>query len=465
MSRLPQDVDKNLEYKVLDPYIVLHGGKKAVYAFKPTNPNKTNYVVLTPDLWTELMKHQDDVGEFGRNVREFSEEVKLLREQRRTSLEEGIKIDENYHLVSIREYNPGLDREVDPRVGSTPQTRTFKTALTLHRKGKKVELITNNPTLANLANSYGVPVSEWKDLKSVQDPSQIYRGRRDLLMPEDFIDAFYAGGRITLEELACDPELEAIMRDNPFVRNEYFFIQGRTKRDVSALGRCVRTNDGQDVLQKLNPLTEDKIGRIECVDYEQRFAMDALLDPAIPLVILTGSAGTGKTLLAMTAAYFGWKHEWFKKALISKPIVDSGRKGIGFLPGSKEEKILPWVAPVFDNLGLISSEKDVELFKRIIEVEASAFLRGRNFPNLFFLLDEGQNCTRGEMKTVVTRMAKGSKLVVTGDTSQIDDPYLDETTNGLSHLIQATRGQELVATVHLKNCKRSPLADMGAKLL
>jgi PhoH-like ATPase len=206
---------------------------------------------------------------------------------------------------------------------------------------------------------------------------------------------------------------------------------------------------------------------------EQTFALHAILNPDIKLVAIQGVAGTGKTLLALAGAIE--QRKMYRQIILARPIVPLSNKDIGYLPGDAKEKIDPYMAPLWDNLDYIKSQfKETEKnFKMIEELQETdkmiitplAFIRGRSLSNIFFIIDEAQNLTPHEVKTIITRAGEGTKLVFTGDVNQIDTPYLDQDSNGLSYLIDRLKGNELFAHVKLEKGERSELANLANDLL
>ena len=206
---------------------------------------------------------------------------------------------------------------------------------------------------------------------------------------------------------------------------------------------------------------------------EQKFAFDALMNDNIKLVALQGVAGTGKTLLALAAALE--QNKKYNQIILTRPIVPLSNRDIGFLPGDAEDKIAPYMMPLWDNLKYIksvhkdTSRKSVSIDQmqkdKKIEVTALTFIRGRSLANVFFIIDEAQNLTPHEIKTIITRAGEGTKIVFTGDIHQIDSPYLDEKSNGLSYIIDRLKGQPLFAHIRLEKGERSELSDMANKLL
>ncbi len=210
---------------------------------------------------------------------------------------------------------------------------------------------------------------------------------------------------------------------------------------------------------------------------EQRMALELLMDPKISLVTLIGQAGTGKTLLALAAGLECVLHqESFEKLLVSRPVIPMG-KDIGYLPGTKDEKLSLWMQPIFDNLVYLMQknhrieegtvqQKVNSLFKeQLVELEALTYIRGRSIPKQFVVVDEAQNLTPHEVKTIISRAGEGTKMVLTGDPQQIDNPYLDSSSNGLSYAVEKLKGQALYGHVTLSKSERSPLSAIAAQLL
>jgi PhoH-like ATPase len=220
-------------------------------------------------------------------------------------------------------------------------------------------------------------------------------------------------------------------------------------------------------------LPEDRAWNINSRSAQQRMALELLLDDHVQLVTLVGRAGTGKTLMAIAAGLQKViKEKRYEKILVSRPIVPMGRD-IGYLPGSKDEKLAAWMGPIFDNLKQLlhgryspSQMTREQLFEQdLLELEALTYIRGRSIPNMFLIVDEAQNLTPHEVKTIVSRVGEGTKLILTGDPQQIDNPYLDASSNGLSYSVERLKSSELVGHVMLTKTERSPLADLASEKL
>ena len=199
---------------------------------------------------------------------------------------------------------------------------------------------------------------------------------------------------------------------------------------------------------------------------EQSFALHMLLDNRIKMVTLSGKAGTGKTLLALAAAME--RRTDYRQILLARPIVPLSNRDIGFLPGTMEEKMRPWLMPIQDNLEYLMSDKtgfDMYIEQGVVEIEALTYIRGRSIANAFIIIDEAQNLTNHELKTIITRVGEGTKIVLTGDVEQIDSQYLDSTTNGLSYAIEKFKKYDLAGHMTLTKGERSKVATLAAKIL
>ncbi|MEL6181548.1 MAG: PhoH family protein, partial [Myxococcota bacterium] len=272
--------------------------------------------------------------------------------------------------------------------------------------------------------------------------------------------------------IAGDREESAANNDLPVLwANEYILLRNRSNHSHTALGRFIST-EGRIVPLRLE---EGGVWGLRPRNKEQHFALDALLDDRIKLVTLLGKAGTGKTLLALSAGLQRTiENQLFKRLLVSRPIFPLGRD-VGYLPGSVEEKLNPWMQPIFDNVEFLLGLKQIdkrtgrtpdELIRSgLMQIEPLTFIRGRSIPNQYLIVDEAQNLTPHEVKTIITRVGQGTKVVLTGDPYQIDNPYVDSESNGLTYTINRFRGQPIAATVTLFKGERSELAELASNLL
>ncbi len=255
---------------------------------------------------------------------------------------------------------------------------------------------------------------------------------------------------------------------NPYRRRIFYRLAAAVVRRLMRGGEERKTRTGVPFAQLLRVVAESA---------EQQMTVELLLDDRVPLVTLVGQAGTGKTLLALAAALQKVVEEQvYEKILVSRPIMPLGRD-IGYLPGSKEEKLREWMNPIFDNLKFLLTLKRIDkgtgldkminalLENGVIELEALTYIRGRSIPRQFIIVDEAQNLTPHEVKTIISRVGEKSKMVMTGDAYQIDNPYLDSSSNGLTYAAERMKDQELVGHVVLSKSERSMLASLAAEML
>jgi len=237
----------------------------------------------------------------------------------------------------------------------------------------------------------------------------------------------------------------------------------------SSQSAIARYDKERDSLLPLRPLFSSIWG-VTPRNVQQKIALDLLLDKEVPLVTITGRAGTGKTLLALAAGLHLTQEEGaYQKLLIARPVVPLGRD-LGYLPGNKEEKLRPWMQPIYDNLEFLFSQRKGTLEEVLaglknVEIEALTYIRGRTLPHQYIIIDEAQNLTRHEVKTIVSRVGENSKIVLLGDPEQIDHPYLDSRTNGLTYLVEKFKDQPLAGHVHLIKGERSRLAHLAVEIL
>jgi PhoH-like ATPase len=314
-------------------------------------------------------------------------------------------------------------------------------------------LVTKDISLRTIAKASGVMVQDYEN-DNLSQSSKPYNGYRTINgLSNDIIDSLYKDGYIGGLDKIKDP-----------LPNEYFTFKAGKQ---SALCRYNK-NDQQYKLIK----SYTAFG-ISPRNSEQTFLMDALSNPDISLVTVTGNSGTGKTLIATAVGLHNKKD--YRKILIARSTVDMGRS-IGFLPGTLEDKVNPYLQPFFDNLDIIGEnatqngksgkDKIKELLDNDkISIEVLSFIRGRSLPNVYFIIDEGQNLSPHEIKTIITRAGEGAKIIILGDVEQIDTPYLDSRSNGLSGVINSMKDETIAAHITLKHGQRSLLAEIASKKL
>lgn len=342
----------------------------------------------------------------------------------------------------------------------TPDHRILAIALTKKQQGEIVVLVTNDLNLQMKARALGVLSESYRN-DSVKDMTKIYESISEVVLTEKEWEEIYS------KNLKEQYPIPSRFRDYPL--NQLFVLKAKENELEAKESLLVRKGESEFISIRKN----EKVFRIQAKNHEQEFAFDALLDPKISLVALTGKAGTGKTLLALAAALK--QKEQFEEILVARPAVEMSDKTLGFLPGDKDEKIDPYMMPIYDNLAVIreagkpkqrTNEPIREWAKaNNIQVLVLNYIRGRSLAGRFIIIDEAQNLTPHEVKTIITRAGVGTKIVIIGDVSQIDSPYQNERSNGLSYLIDKWLGQPEFVHVQLIQGERSPLADKAGRIM
>jgi PhoH-like ATPase len=429
---------------VLDTNVILHNAS-AIKSFGD------NMVIIPLAVIEELDKFKKESSERGRNARAAIRMLDLIR--KRGCLSNGVKMD-NGGTFKIMLYHPD-EKEVDLD-RNIVDNKILMLAYHLNKthKEKKVIFVSKDINARIKSDALGITTVDFE--KQKVDFDRMYTGWRKMELNQKHYDNFIKAGEMPVEPRSLCP-------------NEYVILHKTGNGDEQVIARHDYRNG------KLIRLRDDNIRlwNISPKSPEQRIAFDLLLDPDIKLVTLVGQAGTGKTLLALTVGLqLVVNDKKFQKMLISRPIMPLG-KDIGYLPGSKEEKIEHWMNPIYDNLEYILSYKTPDIKVKIyqlfkdgkIELEALTYIRGRSIPNQFVIIDEAQNLTPHEIKTIISRVGHGTKMVLTGDPYQIDNPYLDASSNGLTYAAERLKDQPLHGHVTLTKSERSPLASIAAEFL
>jgi len=406
---------------------------------------RDNEVVVPLWVLEELDKLKTFSDEKGRNARQA---IRFLDEVgKHGDLNKGAKVGDGIVLkVSFAQASKipaDLSREkVDNKI--------LLTAMSLKNEGKKVFFVSKDINARVKATALGLKAVDYERQKV--NILELYPGWREVETSMEILEQLQQG-----EHLPWEQKLFA---------NE-FILAGHPKSETRVLA------------QHRNSMVQAILGEMEAVsgivplNEKQRMALELLQDPEIRLVSLVGKAGTGKTLLAIAAGLSQvLEQNAYKRVLVSRPVVPMG-KDIGYLPGAKNEKLSHWMQPLFDNLEYILSvykkqnikSVDSLLNNNLLELEALTYIRGRSLPDQYIIIDEAQNLSPHEIKTIVSRAGEGTKVVLTGDPYQIDSPYLDSSSNGLTYLVEAMKGQVLFGHVTLDKSERSALAELAAELL
>lgn len=430
---------------ILDTNVLLHD-PQAIFKFEDNDLIVPIYVI------EEIDRFKRDSSERGRNAREVVRLLDALREENGGSLAEGASVGAGGTLrVYVPERKAHLASSLNPSSGDNSILQVA-TDLRNADPERSTVFVTMDINLRIRADALGLKTANYQN-QSVQ-PDNIKPGVIEIVHPE--IDAFFSTGEIAVDDGRLYPNVCVMLRS---AEDE--------KR--TGLGRCMA--DGK--IRRVSVPAEGIMG-LRPRNREQTFALDLLLDDSVKMVTLVGAAGTGKTLLALAAGLKRCvQHGAYTRLLVSRPIIPLGRD-LGFLPGDVDEKLAPWMKPIFDNLEflLISGGKrrglpelDEMMTSGIIEVEPLTYIRGRSLPQQYVIVDEAQNLTPHEVKTIVTRCGEGTKIVLTGDPFQIDNPYVDAATNGLTYAANRLHAEALVGHIVLTKGERSALANLAANKL
>lgn len=435
---------------VLDTNVILHDFN-SIYNFEE------NDVVIPITVLEELDKFKKGNDQINYHAREFSRELDRISGD--LLFTEGVPLGKGLGKLFIetgKEFSPQMKTSFHDNI---PDHRILAIAehLFLKNKKNKVILISKDINLRMKAKSLGIPAEDYKN-DQVQDL-------------EDLISL----GITTIDNFD-DEKISSLYRSNTGISEEEFNFG----RPIIGHEYFILKNNSSSALAHYDPI-EKIISRVEKPNAygifprnaEQTFSLHALMNPKITLVALTGRAGTGKTLLALASAL--QQIDMYDQIFLARPIVALANKDLGYLPGDAKEKIGPYMQPLFDNLNVIKHKFNIhskeylkidELLKEeILQITPLAYIRGRSLSNTFFIVDEAQNLTPHEIKTIITRAGEGTKMIFTGDIEQIDSPYLDKKSNGLAYLSDRMKGQDIFAHVNLVKGERSHLAELASNLL
>ena len=465
----PPAAPPHVKHFVLDTNVLLH------------NPNSLfmfddNEVVVPFAVLEELDKFKKQNDDVGRNAREVIRHLDGLREK--GHLADGVTWNHNGGTVRVQFAE---DDRPKPLAADMPDNRIIGVAHGLHRAGHRTILISKDVNVRIKSDALGLTVEDFEAQKV--DIDRLYAGYVNLTVPGEIIDALYEEKQLEIARLAeFLVEQHADGKQTPIALHANQFVQLRDSLDDSHTGLARRLADTEHLIPIHGP--RKPVAGIMARNVQQIMALDLLLDDEIKLVTLLGTAGTGKTLIALAAGVAKVVTEQrYDKLLVARPIMPMGRD-IGYLPGDKDEKLSAWMQPIFDNLSYLMSTRGAgspgsqhaesktpeQRVNRLLEtgqivLEPLTYIRGRSIPHQFMIVDEAQNLTPHEVKTIVSRVGEGTKIILTGDVGQIDNPYLDSSSNGLSFTVERMKGQHLVGHVTLAKTERSELASLAADKL
>lgn len=431
---------------VLDTNVLLHD-PRAIFRFEDNNVIIPIYVI------EEVDQFKREGSERGRNARSIARSLDELRD-RGGSLSKGVTLDSG---GTLRVAVPSRRLELPSAIDHTAMDQAIlQTAFDVRENdgGRATVFVTMDTNLRIRADALGMVSQTYENQRVEVD--QLTTGIVELDLDGEDIDTFFRDGRYAPRDATWSPNTCVLMRD-------------RTNPSHTALGRYDGT---KRAIVALRVPREGVIG-VRPRNKEQSFALDLLLDESVRLVTLVGKAGTGKTLLALAAGLKRTVDDGaYTRMLVSRPVMPLGRD-IGFLPGDVDEKLNPWMQPIFDNLEFLFSagtRKGPRAYAELLEsgqiqVEPLTYIRGRSLPQQFIIVDEAQNLTPHEVKTIITRSGDGTKIVLTGDPGQIDNPYVDSASNGLTIAAERFSGEKLAAHIVLAKGERSDLAELAANML
>jgi PhoH-like ATPase len=438
---------------VLDTNVLLHD-PNSIFSFKE------HEVVIPAVVLEEIDSKKRNADEIGRNARTVSRLLDGLREL--GHLHSGVELEHGGKLkVELNHRSFVKVQEMFGEVSNDNRILAVALNYLIEEKEKPdprpVVLVSKDVLVRIKADVLGITPEDYLSDRT-GDLNELYTGYQSLQVHPALIDEYYSHRSLTVKQLALS---------YPLYPHEFVILKDEIGTGKSAL---LKVNSDATRLEPLY-LGNDSVWGISARNAQQRMALELLLNDEIPLVTITGKAGTGKTLLALAAGLFKVEDEHkYKKLLIARPVVPMG-KDIGYLPGEKDEKLRPWMQPIYDNLEFLFDTKKAGDIDKIlmglgsIQVEALTYIRGRSIPAQFIIIDEAQNLSRHEVKTIVSRAGEGSKVILMGDPEQIDHPYLDAASNGLSYIVEKFKQQGISGHITLEKGERSRLAQLAADLL
>ena len=438
------------KYFVIDTNVLIHN-PESIYSFTD------NTVVIPITVVEELDKFKTFSDKKGMHARKVLRELDSLIHK--GALKTGAKLLSGGKLLIAL----GPKKARIPNVDETLNDNKILTvAWEMQKKGQMVFFISKDVNARIKGEALGLKTRDYE--KQTVEYGSLFKGWRELLLPKADVDEFSSKHTLALKAYTLHP-------------NECAWIKQDSDPKKSMIGRF----DGEKMVLKQIKGRQEALG-ISPINLEQRFAYELLMDPSIKLVSLVGPAGTGKTLLALACGLeqIIGNEPLYEKMLVARPIIPLG-KDIGYLPGTKDQKMNYWMQPIFDNLNFLLRNNDQQFkigktYKRsekidylldseIVEIEAITYIRGRSIPNQFLIIDEAQNLTPHEIKTIVSRAGEGTKIILTGDPEQIDNPYLDSNSNGLTFVAERLKSQEIIGHMFLSKSERSDLASIAAEVL
>ena len=437
---------------VLDTNVLLYDAE-SIFSFDDNN------IVIPLIVLEELDQKKNRQDEVGKNCRKASRFLDELREI--GNLQEGVNLSRGGTLKIISKDQ--IENFDDCFLGDMDKDKVDNIIIAIARnlqnnEDNPVILVTKDINVRVVCDVLGIKCEDYKKHRVVTNPETLYSGVQRIDVTQDLVDNFYAERSLEIPE--------SFKEKYDLYPNQFLVLKDQNSGQQSII---TRFKDWSEPLKPLN-YKKQSWGLIPR-NKEQKFALDILFDNNINLVTLVGKAGTGKTLLAISSALqqtLEPGNQKYRKVVISRPVQPVG-KDIGYLPGTMEEKMDPWISPIKDNLKFLfdndSFTMDMYIDSGDIEIEAITFIRGRSIANAIMIIDEAQNLTTHELKTIITRAGENTKIILTGDIDQIDNTYVDSVSNGLTYAIEKFKEHSIAAHITLLKGERSELASLGAKIL
>ena len=406
----------------------------------------------------EIDKHKKRQDSVGINARKIIRTLDELRAK--GNLQKGVRLGKGKGILKAVSYEVLKDvvfpSDLDLRI---PDHMIIATAMAVRQEStRRTCVVSRDINMRVICDSIGMPSEDYTTERVVHSSDELYSGLAIHLVDDQVIDRFYDDEDIYIEEDEVEGEWHP---------NQYVLMVSNANEKKTCLGRFYTH------FQPIKKIVHSKIPdwKISSRNKEQAFAIDLLMDPTVKVVSLVGRAGSGKTLCAIAAGLqqtIGLRENPYDRMIVSRPVQPLG-KDIGFLPGTMEEKMLPWLMPIQDNLQFLvgGNRNTLQMYmdQGKIEIEALTYIRGRSIANAFIIIDEAQNLTAHEIKTIMTRVGEGTKIVLTGDIEQIDNVYVNETSNGLAHAVEKFKEFPIAGHVTFTKGERSEVATLASKVL
>lgn len=419
-----------------------------------------NTVVIPMVAIEDIGRLKRDMSETGRNARQVSRHLDRLREK--GPLTEGVALNNGGRLMVVAGSDTAIDSLPHLFGEKNRDTHLLAAVLQLSRDatGLAAVLVSKDINVRIKADALRLKVVDYESDKVAIE--ELYSGMTTVT--------------VSVEALAQLHQSRHLVVDQPLYPNQYVVLTDSADGTGGEGGNIGRYDAAEGAVVKLLTINSEGISHMHPRNEEQHMALDALLNDEIQLVTLVGKAGTGKTILAVAASLHKTVQEnSYKRILVSRPTLPMG-KDIGFLPGNVEEKLTPWMYPIADNVEYLMNGKakgpkrERPGFRELVStgvlvIEPLTYIRGRSIHNQFLIIDEAQNLTPHEIKTIITRVGEGTKIIVTGDPYQIDNPYIDSSSNGLAYLVERFKNERISAHVTLRKGERSALSELAANLL